>query len=214
MRFRDVDGGSLPRLDMLTRVLGVIMLLGVAVISVICLLVQFLRTDLDWITTEMSIYALGPYGVWVQAAFMAPTPGLIALGIGWYRALDRRSRNVVPSILFVMAAAALCLMAVNAPDTTGWPVTVHGKIHQWAAFAAFICVTTAMLVQSWRIRCDVHWRRYFLSAMALATVTAVYFWIYALFKPIPRGIGEKVVIVLVLAWLWRAGWWLVRGRPG
>jgi hypothetical protein len=50
--------------------------------------------------------------------------------------------------------------------------------------------------------------------MALATVTAGYFWIYALFKPIPRGIGEKVVIGLVLAWLWRAGWWLVRGRPG
>lgn len=214
MRFRDVDGGSLPRLGSLTRWLGAIMLLGVAVISVICLLVQFLRTDLDWVTTEMSIYVLGPYGVWVQAAFIAPAPGLIALGVGWHRALDRSARSVMPSIFFVVTAAALCLMAVNAPDTTDWPVTVHGKIHQWAAFAAFICVTTGMLVQSWRIRCDPRWRRYFLSAMVLASVTAVYFWIYALFKPIPRGVGEKAVIVLVLVWLWRAGWWLVRGRPG
>jgi hypothetical protein len=50
------------------------------------------------------------------------------------------------------------------------------------------------------------------DAFAIAVVTIVYFWIYALVKPIPRGIGEKVVIALVLLWGWRAAWWLVRDR--
>lgn len=36
----------------------------------------------------MSIYVQGPYGRWVQASFFAPAPGIAALGIGWYRALD------------------------------------------------------------------------------------------------------------------------------
>ncbi len=206
------DNGSV-RLDPLTRVFGVIMLAGVAMITVICLLVQFLRSDLDWIRTEMSIYVLGPYGTWVQAGFIAPMPGILALGVGWYRAQVRRARSVIPTVLFAIGAVALCMTAVNHPDTTHWPVTVHGRIHQWAAFTTFLCATSAMLVQSWHLRTDPRWRRHFVEAMALASATTVYFWIYALFKPIPRGIGEKAVIALVLAWLGRAAWWLVRGQP-
>jgi len=44
------------RADLLTRALGVVALIGVAFITVTCVLVQFLRTDLDWITVSMSIY--------------------------------------------------------------------------------------------------------------------------------------------------------------
>src|SRR5690348_14160738 len=82
------------RADSLTRALGIIALVGVAFITVTCLLVQFLRTDLSWTATSMSIYVKGPYGRWVQASFFAPAPGIAALGIGWYRALDRRAQRV------------------------------------------------------------------------------------------------------------------------
>ncbi|HET7557274.1 MAG TPA: DUF998 domain-containing protein [Rhodanobacteraceae bacterium] len=198
------------RSDALTRALGVVTLLGVAVITVICITVQFLRTDLDWIATAMSLYVIGPYGAWVQAAFFAPAPGIAALGIGWYRALDRHAHNLAPLVLFVVAAAALCIAAAFVTDKGDHPVTVHGQIHQWAAFGTFVCVTTAMLVQSVRLHLDRHWRGRFPGALTLAVITAIYFWIYALAKPIPRGLGEKVVIGLVLLWLWRAAWWLVR----
>ena len=174
-----------------------------------CVLVQFLRTDLDWITVSLSIYVKGPYGRWVQASFFAPAPGIAALGIGWYRALDRRARSVFPLILFLVAAAALCITASFIADATRWPTTLHGTIHQWAAFGTFICVTTAALLQSLRLRFDPHWREQFIEATTIATVCVVYFWVYAL-SPIPRGIGEKAVITLVLLWLWRTSWWLVR----
>lgn len=191
----------------LTRTLGAIALLGVAFITVTCLLVQFLRTDLNWVTISMSIYVEGPYGRWVQASFFAPAPGIAALGIGWYRVLDRRARSVFPLILFVIATAALCITAYFLADATPWPVTLHGKIHQWAAFGTFVCVTTAALLQSLRLRLDPRRRAHFIEATAIASVGVVYFWIYAL-SPIPRGLGEKAVIALVLLWLWRASWWL------
>lgn len=133
----------------LTRALGVVALIGIAFITVTCLLVQFLRTDLDWITTSMSIYVTGPYGAWVQASFYAPVPGIAALGIGWYRALDRRARSVFPMVLFVIGAIALCILASFTADATRWPTTLHGTIHQWAASATFLCITTAAL----RSRC-------------------------------------------------------------
>lgn len=199
-------------IDNLTRAFGIVALIGFAVIIVTCLTVQFLRTDLDWITTSMSIYVMGPYGAFVQASFFAPAPGVALLGIGWYRTLNRRARNLVPLVLFVIAATALCVMAANAADATRQPVTEHGLVHQWAAFATFVCITTAMLLQSWLMHRDPRCRGRCPAALTIAAVAVVYFWIYALVKPIPRGLGEKVVIALVLLWLWRAAWWLVRGR--
>jgi len=121
---------------------------------------------------------------------------------------------VFPLILFLVGAIALCVLASFTADATRWPVTLHGRIHQWAAFATFLCITTAALLQSLRFRCDARSREQFIEATTIAAVCVVYFWIYAL-SPIPRGLGEKVVIALVLAWLWRAAWWLLRDfSPG
>ena len=80
--------------DALARALGGVALVGVAFITVTCLLVQFLRTDPNWSTTSMSIYVTGPYGTRVRASFYAPAPGIAALGIGWNRALDRRAQRI------------------------------------------------------------------------------------------------------------------------
>jgi hypothetical protein len=70
-------------------------------------------------------------------------------------------------------------------------------------------VTTAALLQSLRLRFDPRWRERFIEATTIASACVVYFRVYAR-SPIPRGIGEKAVLALVLAWLWRASWWLVR----
>lgn len=204
--------GTPLRVDAISGACGGIAMVGVAAITVICIAVQFLRTDLNWITTAMSIYVKGPYGGWVQASFFAPAPGLAAIGYAWYRTLHEQARSAASLALFVAAAVALCLTGAFVADSTPSPVTLHGAIHQWAAFGTFVFVTTGMALQSWLFRCDAHWRKHFLGAFTLAVITFVYFWIYAIFKPIPRGIGEKVVIGLVLLWVWRASWWLVRDR--
>lgn len=196
------------------RVPGAIALAGVATFAVICTAAQFLRTDYDWLRVPLSFYLLGRYGRVVAASYFVLACGLVAFGIGWYRALDRDARSAAPTLLFVAAAAALCVTAAELTDIPGQPPTLHGVLHVVAANATFLCITVAMLLQSWRLRLDPRWHTCFRSAFALALIAFVALWIDALVKTLPRGLSEKVVIALILAWLWRAGWWLMRGRTG
>lgn len=193
------------------RKLGAIALIGVAVFAITCGAVQFLRGDYDWLRVPLSFYVLGRYGRVVEASYFVLASGLVALGIGWYRALDRSTRSAAPLLLFVLAAVALCVTAAESTDIPGHPPTLHGYAHVIAANATFLCVTVAMLLQSWRLRGDPRWRPRFRSAFALAAIAFVALWIDALVKSLPRGLSEKVVIALILLWLWRASWWLLRG---
>jgi hypothetical membrane protein len=204
---------SAPKLraDPFERALALAALLGVATFAVACGAAQWLRSDYDWVRVPLSFYVLGPCGRAVEASYFALACGLVALGVGWYRALDRGARSAAPLLLFVLGAIALAVTAIAFTDVPGQPPTLHGFLHIVAAGATFICVTVAMLLQAWRLRGDPHWRARFRSAFILAAITFAALWIYALVKPIPRGLGEKVVIALILLWLWRASWWLLRG---
>lgn len=211
----DPAGVARPRAavsgDHLARALGVVALIGVTVFAVVCGAAQFLRTDYDWLGVPLSFYVLGPWGGVVEASYFALAPGLVALGIGWYRALERDARSAAPLLLFVIAAIALVVTAMEFTDIPGQPPTLHGYVHVVAAGTTFLCVTVAMLLQSWRLRGDPHWRARFRSAFTLAAITFAMLWIYTLLKGVPRGLGEKIVIALILLWLWRAAWWLLRG---
>lgn len=204
--------------DPVTRALGVVALIGVAAFAIACGAAQILRTDYSVLRTPLSFYVLGPYGSVVEASYFLLECGLVALGVGWYRALDRNARSAAPLLLFVIGAVALGVTAAEFTDVPDLPPTLHGFVHIFAAATTFICVTVAMLLQAWRLRLDPRWRPRFKSAFALAAITFVALWIYALVKPIPRGLAEKVVVALILLWLWRAAWWLARGdrrpRPG
>ncbi|MGH8215937.1 MAG: DUF998 domain-containing protein [Rhodanobacteraceae bacterium] len=203
----------IPSIERTTRAPGAIALIGVAVFAVTCGAAQFLRTDYNFLGVPLSFYVLGPYGRAVEASYFALAAGLAALGVGWYRTLHRDARSAAPLLLFVIAAVALCVTAIEFTDVPARPPTLHGRVHVIAAAATFLCVTVAMLLQSWRMRLDPRWRPRFPSAFALAAIAFVALWIYTLVKPIPRGLGEKFVIALILLWLWRAGWWLVREPP-
>lgn len=191
---------------------GVIALAGVAVFTLVCTAVQFLRHDYNWLGIPLSFYVIGPYGKAVEASFFALAPGLAATGIGWYRALGRGARSAAPLLLFVVTAIALCVTAVEFTNLPNRPATLHGVLHIIAAATTFLCVTVAMLLQSLRLRHDPRWRPRHRPALALAAVSFVALWLVALVPGIPRGLGEKTVIALILAWLWRSGWWLARDR--
>lgn len=193
-----------------SRLLGAIALIGVAAFAITCTAAQFLRPNCNWLGMPLSFYVIGPYGGAVEASYFALAPGLVALGIGWYLALERGARSAAPLLLLVVSAIALCITAIEITDVPGQPQTLHGLVHVIAALTTFVCVTVAMLLQSWRMRTDPRWRSKFRSAFALAAVASAALWTYALIRPIPRGLGEKIVIVLILSWLWRAAWWLTR----
>ena len=191
------------------RVLGAVALLGVAAFAGACTAAQILRPDYNWLAVPLSFYVIGPYGSMVEVGYFALAPGLAALGIAWYLALDLEVRSIPPVVLFILSAAALGVTATEITDVPGGPHTLHGHIHVLAAVITFLSVTVAILLQSWCLRGHRRWCKDFPFAFVLAVIAFVALWADALIKVIPRGLGEKVVIALILLWLWRSAWRLM-----
>lgn len=198
-----------------SRRLGVAALVGVSLFALVCLAVQFLRTDLDWRRTPLSFYLLDAYGPWVQAAYFALALAMPLLGAGWYMALRPQARSAAPLLLFACGGLALGITAVADSGGPARPSTFEALVHGIAAPAAFLCVTTAMLLQSWRLRGDAHWRHRFAVAFTIATTAFVGLWVHALWRDAPRGLTQKAEIAVILLWLGLGANWLRSGaaRP-
>jgi hypothetical protein len=188
-------------------------IVGVGAFVAACTAAQFLRADLDWQRTPLSFYLLGEYGPWVQAGYFALAIALVSLGLGFYRVLQPVARSAAPLLLFTIAALGLCVTAVMDSNLPGRAESLEGFVHGIAAQAAFLCVTTAMLLQAWRLRADLDWRTRFAPAFTLAAACFIAMWVHALWRDAPRGLTQKVVIVLIVAWLGLAAGWLRRPVP-
>lgn len=186
--------------------LGSLALAGILVFALACVLTQILRRDLDWVDVPLSFYLLGPGGMWLRAAYFVMAASLALLGIGLYHALAMPARSAAPLLLFIVSAVALCITAVEETNTWAHPATLHGFIHGVAAQATFLCVTVAMLLQSLRMRLDVHWRAWARPAFLGALVCFVSLWVQALWRGLPRGASQKVLVLMIVLWLAAAAW--------
>jgi len=195
------------------RALNLIRLTGVTVFVFVCTAVQFLRADLRWMHAPLSFYLIGPGGAFVRGAYYLLSASLVAIGIGFLRGLAPAARSAAPALLFAIAGAALTVTAASENvDASADIAGVHTFVHQVAAMTTFLCVTVAMLVQSWRLRDDPRWRRRFAFAFGLACAAFVALWIYAVVPGLPRGLAQKTVIALIVWWLGWASLALARGR--
>jgi len=176
---------------------------SVAVFVLVCGAAQFLRGDLDWIAAPLSYYLVGPFGDAVVAAYLVLSAGLFAVGWGFRYALWAAARSGLPVALFAIAGAALAITALSEPAKSGAHPLEWEAVHRFAAMTTFLCVTVAMMVQSFWMRFDPAWRHRFASGFGLAVLAFVALWTYALVPVLPRGLAQKTVIALILAWL---GW--------
>ncbi len=201
---------------------GGVALTGTLVFVAVAVVVQWLRPDLDWLDAPLSFYLLGGYGHVLQAAYVVLACALVFLGGGFYGALRREARSLAPWSLFTYAASALVVTALAHSNLPGHAPTLQGLVHGVAAQAAFLGATVAMLLQSWRLRDDARWRSRFRFAFALALVCFVGLWVDAIWKGMPRGLEQKLLIALIVCWLlclkkcavsWMSlpslyGWWM------
>lgn len=197
-------GGSV----LTVHLLATAALIGLSLFVLACVTVQFLRPELDWRYAPMSFYLLGPYGIWLQAAYCALGGALMLLAAGYYRVLQPQARSGAPVLLFVMAGLALCVTAIADSNLPQREPTLQGWLHGIAAQAAFLCVTTAMLLQSWRMRADARWRSRFLPALLLALAAFIAIWVLALWRDAPRGLAQKAVMALIVCWVAMTAGWL------
>jgi hypothetical protein len=191
--------------------LGTMAFAGVLVFIAVATIVQWQRQDLSWFDAPLSFYLIGQWGHALQAAYFVLATSLVLLGWGYYRVLPRSARSSAPWLLFSWAGLSLCVTALAHSNLPGRAPTFEGWLHGTAAQAAFLCVTVATLLQSWRLRAAPRWRQRFMPAFVLALVGFAGIWVDALWHGMPRGLEQRIVIGLILAWLLLAAYWL-RGQ--
>lgn len=191
------------------RWLGRLTLIGVLYFFMASAAVQFLRPDYSFMGTPLSFYLLGAYSDWLHTAFFALAAAIVLLALGYYASSAHRARSVTALLLFITGAVGVVVTAIFPTDTNN-TLTLHGTIHIFGALVAFLCVSVAMLIQSWYFRHDTRWQSHFGKALGLAVFEFVVLWIYALSHFGARGLMEKLTILLILLWLALAAWWLQR----
>lgn len=194
------------------RRMGSLALAGVVLFATTCTAAQFVRSDLNWLRAPLSSYLRGDYGWGVKAAYFALSAAMLLLGLGYYRTLVAAARSGAPLLLFAVAAIALVVTALAESGSRSGPRGMEAFVHNLAAATAFLTVTTAMLLQSWRFRGDVRWRHRFAIAFTLAMVCFAAVWWHAFLVESSRGLTQKTVIALIVGWLALAAHWLRRDQ--
>lgn len=187
-------------------------LVAVLLFAVTATWLQFVRSDLDWVRATLSLYLHGPGGLWLRSAYCFLAVGIILLGGSLYAQLRGAARRGLPVALFGMAGLGLAGVAIGDSWLPAYTPLLAPLVHGLSAQMAFLCVTVAMLVQAWCFGRDVRWRRWHRPAWWWAWLTFAALWGHVLWRASPRGLGQKLVIALVVGWLlmvtlalWRAG---------
>ena len=186
---------------------------AVFVFAAVAVVLHGLRPDLDWMHHTLSAYLRGPFGAWLKAAYLLLSVALAALGLAYDRAVVTRASGRWARWLFAVSGMALTVTALTEVPYRGHGSRLEGLVHVVAAGVTFLSVTTAMLVQSWRLRLDPAWRAHFIPALSMAVLCFVGLWTFALWRGLPAGLSQKMVIAAILVWLMRAGWWLRNVAP-
>ncbi|MDQ3206293.1 MAG: DUF998 domain-containing protein [Pseudomonadota bacterium] len=154
---------------------------------------QFLRPDLHWRRAPLSFYLIGAFGTVHKAAYVALAAAVAALGAGWWAATGGIAGRASAGV-FVAGAVAIVVTAV-ADTSLRRPYTGENILHAIAAPLAFLCVTSAILMQSWQLRRCPAWQPTAGLLLALAVLCMTALWGHALWRDAPRGLSQKVAII-------------------
>lgn len=176
---------------------------------------QWTRADLDPIAMPLSAYLRGASGAWLRGAYYLMASALAVLAWASFRTAHAALRSGLASILFVVAALALPIVAVTVLYEHTPQEDLARLIHGEAAQTTFLCLVTGMLLLSSRWWSDRRMQSGRVIGVMLAWLAFVQMWVLALWKGLPPGLTQKALIVLILLWLaWAARQlWRASVRP-
>lgn len=193
------------------RLAAVTAMTGAAVFLAVAGSLQLVRGDLDWQRATLSQYLLGPWGLLLRITYCMLAATIVVLALGLHAQLSEKARSAAPLLLFCIGGVALAGVAIGDSWLPEMAPDFHHWFHHACAITAFLCVTTGMLLQSWRFRLDDAWRRYFPLAATWSIACYALLWLHALWPPAGQGWVQKLLIALIViamglagAWLWRA----------
>lgn len=195
------------RLAGATALLLALLFLGVAVA------LQVLRADLHWQQATLSQYLHGPGGLVLRTVYVLLAAAVMALAAGLYAQSPPRARSGAPVLLFGGAALGLCGVAIGDSYLPQRAPLLAPLVHGLSAQTAFLCATTAMLLQSAWLRGQAAWKGRAGPLLLLAVLAFAALWLHVLWRAPPRGLTQKLAIVLILAWLLPVAYRVWRPAP-
>ncbi|MGV8961307.1 MAG: hypothetical protein ACOH1V_13160 [Stenotrophomonas sp.] len=105
--------------------------------------------------------------------------------------------------MFIAAALGLATVAIGDSYLPDAAPLLAPLVHGLAAQTALLCVTCAMLLQTWGFQQDERWRKHHAACAWFAWAAFATLWVHVLWRASPRGLGQKLLIALVVLWLLR-----------
>lgn len=197
--------GTVSRGDAVERrVLGWVVIGGLAYYVPALALLHWLRPDVNPVARVTSEYAVGPFGALMVSTFFVLSLALAALGIGLARSLSLRIRSSPEILLLLLAGVAVAIAGIFPVDVGAVrPVTPAGWVHRIAATAAFPSITVAALLLSGRLRGvaawrDLAWISFFVGSAGLLLFAAIL--LFFLERGL-AGAAQRVLLILIVAWM-------------
>ena len=185
-------------------------LLGLLLFAAVAMWLQFARTDLDWLRATLSLYLHGPHGLLLRVAYGVLAVAIALLGWTLYDRARGASRRGLPLGLFVVAGLGLATVAVGDSWLPRYAPLLAPLVHALSAQTAFLCVTVAMLLQAWCFGRAAGPRALYRLTWSWAWLAFAGLWLHVLWRDSPRGLGQKLLIVVIVGWLGvvaLASWW-------
>jgi hypothetical protein len=176
---------------------------AVTVFTLVCGGAQFMRPDLDPVAVPLSAYLSGPGGVYVRSAYYLMTLALLGFAWAGYQVTSSARRSLLAAMLFAVAGVALSPVAATVLFSGTPHENLAWLIHGLSAQTTFLCLSFGMLLLSTRWRGDLRLCHGNLPGIVLAWLATGVLWLQVLDHSLPRGLLQKLLIVLILLWL---GW--------
>lgn len=160
-----------------------------------------LRPDLDPVVSQMSLYLIGDWGWLLQLAYVALAIGMVVLGHGLRQAHVAHARSSAALTMFALAGLSLVTTAYAWMDLPGVDDSLEGFVHVVSAQGAFLFATTGLVLQALNFRRDPAWRSAARWALPWALACFAAIWVLALWRELPRGLAQKVVIAMIVGWM-------------
>jgi hypothetical membrane protein len=178
--------------------------IGVAYFAAVAVALEALRTDNNPLKIVLSDYAHGPYGLWLNSAFLVLGLGTFALALGLWSWFHHRGHVPIGPLLLVVSGLGDMLAGLfdnDFPPPDLPPRSVSGAFHTLGSFTSLLAFDLAMFVLARQFRSRPEWRAFSRTALrlALVIVAAEGIWIVA-HNFLYVGAIEDLLLVLILVW--------------
>ncbi len=202
----------------LPRVLGSIVIWGVATAFALYVALHLLRPDYNPARQFLSAYAIGPFGGLMTAEFFVQALISLALAVGLLLKVRRSRSLLVGCLVLIIVAVTLVILGLfpgNLSDLNGGPLSRSGAIHQFTGMISFPSRIVAFLLLPRAYKYDQQWQAF---ARTARRVGLAFLGLFIAFVVVVRwdlgGLAQRAAVAVGLLWLLLNGLQLRRSaRP-